>query len=585
MQVFLNGGTLTLSDAFTLENKDTFWVKQTFTDEDTKPVGLRGNEQTFSAKTMLIVDADSRWSVNGEFKGALRFRNFDVSAITDRFPAAYRVTGAISGSLQMSGTSADPKITLRRHESEPAELYLHDMPIDLRWRVRYQNGKWEITEQRYVEVKFGENQLAFSWVMPYQLEVIPFLMELQRAPEDVWADLQQTPMQGVLDIKIADLDMLPSIVPGLSDAAGSSEIHLKLTGTLASPAANGNILFSDIGFQLPEANIRVKEVEGKIELSEAGASVRSFEGSLNEGRFLVTGGVTAPQTRRIWEEPPMVDVSTSLTTTVFEQSGQYRVDLDSMELRLRGGLLDPHLTGNLYISGGYYQQNWEGVRDWLTGVSVKETELVLDYPILRDLHLDAVDITIPDNFRVLSSITGPTDIEIACLGKLVGPINQPIFSGNVLVLNGRVGVVAQTFEFIEGSVISNQSTVDFNPDLNIFLQTPNRIRGVLPRDASTVDLQVYAAVTGTLSNPNFILSAPPETTAEVLTHGDILEFLVHNAALSGALGELTFSVHRPFDEDARYISAEYPLGKNVSIKIETNEKAEHGIDVELKGRF
>ena len=108
---------------------------------------------------------------------------------------------------------------------------------------------------------------------------------------------------------------------------------------------------------------------------------------------------------------------------------------------------------------------------------------------------------------------------------------------------------------------------------------------MLPRDETTVDLQVYASLTGTLNNLNFTLSAPAETTTEVLTHEDILTFLWRNAALSGTLGRFNFSVHRPLEEDARYISAEYPLGKNVSIKIETNEKREHGIDVELKGRF
>ena len=583
--IVLSDGTLVLTKMFTLENKDKFSVKQTFTDEDTKPDGLLGDEQTISAKTTLSIDAESKWSVNGEFDGALRIKNFDVSAITEAWPAPYRVTGALSGSLQMSGTSANPKITVRRHENEPAELYLHDIPIDLRWRIRYQNGKWEITEKRYVEVRFGENQLTFSWTMPYQFEVIPFLTTLQQSPEKVWTELQQTRMRGTLDIILDDLDLLPSVVPGLSSAIGTSQVHVKLTGTMEAPEANGNILFNNIGFQLPDAGIDVKEIEGKIELSEAGAIIKQLDGILNDGRFVIAGSVTAAPDRRIWEKPPTLNLSTGLTSTVFEQQGQYRVDLASTSFRLHGELLRPHLTGCVHIREGYYQQNWEIVRDWLTGVSVKETELVLDYPILRDLHLDGIDINIPDNFRVLSSIIGPTDIEIACLGKLFGPISQPVFNGNVSVLRGKIGIPPQTFEFIEGSTIRNQSTVDFDPELTIFLRTPNRIRGVLPRDESTVDIQVYASVTGTLSNPNFILSAPPETTTEALSHDDIIDFLLRNAALSGALGGFTFSFHRPLDEDARYISAEYPLGKNVSIKIETNEKREHGIDIEFKGRF
>ena len=582
--IVLSDGTLVLTETFTLENRDEFSVKQTFTEEDTKPDGLLGDERTLSAKTTLSIDAESRWSVNGAFDGALRFKNFDVSVITDKWPAPYRVTGALSGSLQMSGTSEDPKITVRRHENEPAELYLHDVPIDLRWRIRYQNGKWEITEKRYVEVQFGGNQLTFSWRMPYKFALIPFLTALQQSPENVWTDFQRRPMYGTLDISVNDLTVLPSVVPGLSAATGTSEVHVKLTGTIETPQVDGGVLFNNIGFKLPEAGLRVEAAGGNIKLSEKGANIR-LEGTLNDGGFLVSGDITAPPDRRIWEKPPTLNVSMGLTSTVFEQPEQYRIELSSTAFGLRGELLRPHLTGELHIRGGYYQQNWENVRDWLTGVSVKETELVLDYPILRDLHLDGIDIDIPDNFRVLSSITGPTDIEIACAGKLFGPLRQPVFSGNVSVLRGKIGIPPQTFEFIEGSTISNQSTVSFDPELNIFLRTPNRIRGVLPRDGSTIDLQVYAAVTGTLSNPNFILSAPPETTTEVLSHDDIIDFLLRNAALSGALGGFTFSFHRPLDEEARYISAEYPLGKNVSIKIETNEKREHGIDIEFKGRF
>ena len=67
----------------------------------------------------------------------------------------------------------------------------------------------------------------------------------------------------------------------------------------------------------------------------------------------------------------------------------------------------------------------------------------------------------------------------------------------------------ETFEFIEdaGSSITNRSLDVFNPELNLSLRTHrNVIRGVLPRDGSTVDLQIHAKFTGTLNNPDFIFS-------------------------------------------------------------------------------
>ena len=212
--VVIRDGAVRLTEPFSLENQDTFSIKQTFSAEDRKPEGVLGDERTLPGKTTLRIDAADIWQTNGEFDVALRVANFDVSALTGALPLSYRFTGALSGSLQLNGTSENPRITLRRHTTDPAELYLHDVPIDLRWRVRYQNGMWEISKKRYVEVTFGENLLTFSWTMPYHLEVIPFITRLQQSPETVWQELQQTPMDGILDIIVIDLDMLPFLVPG-----------------------------------------------------------------------------------------------------------------------------------------------------------------------------------------------------------------------------------------------------------------------------------------------------------------------------------------------------------------------------------
>ena len=588
IQIVLNAGTVTLPKAFILENQYTFLVEQTFTAEDEKPDGVADDVDVYTvedAKTTLSIDAGSQWSVNGEFDAALRFNNFNVSALTDTWPAPYRIRGALSGSLQMSGTSEDPKITLRRHRSEPAELYLRDIPIDLRWRIRYQNGKWEISKKRYVEATFGGNLLTFSWEMPYQLEFVPFLTELQRSPEVIWKELRETDMGGILDINVSDFDILSSVVPGLESPTGTGQVHVELKGTIEAPQAIGAVLFNNISFEFPEADIRAKEIKGRVELSERGATVEQLEGILNDGDFWITGSVKAPPDGRIWENPPTMDLQTSISSALFEQSGKYQINLSSnpTQLHLQGGFDDPSLTGNLNISQGYYEQNWEAVMDWFVGASVSEVDVILDYPILRDLYLD-VDIDIPDNFHVRSSITGPTDIEISSSGgKLIGPIQKPVFNGNVSVLSGRIALIPQTFEFIEGSRITNRSTSDFDPELSIFLRTPNRIRGVLPRDESTVDLEINASLTGTLKNPEFVLSAPNAT--ENLSHEEIMTFLVRNAAFSRAFGGFTFNFHRLHDVDARSISAEYQLRENMSIKIENNEKGEYGVGFEIKGRF
>ena len=584
----LNAGTLTLPEAFILENQHTFPVVQTFTDEDEKPEEVRGDvHKREDAKTTLSIDGGSQWSVNGGFNTALRFKNFDVSAITHTWYAPYRVKGALSGTLQMNGTSKNPKITFRRHESEPAELYLDDIPIDLRWRVRYQNGKWEISKERYAYVNFGGNLLTFSGELPYPIELIPFLTQLQQSPETVWKKFRDTDINGILDGRIEHLSILQSVIPGLKSPTGTSQIHVEFTGTAETPQALGAVRFNNIGFNYPTAGMHVREIEGRIALTEQGATVNNFNGRLNDGVFAITGNVKTPPDGKIWENPPTLDLQASIASMAFEQQGKYGIELDDdpSQFYLQGGFDAPKLTGNINISGGYYKQNWETVRDWLVGASVTEMDLMLGYPILRDLELE-VGIDIADNFEVRSSIAGPTDIKISCAGKLVGPIQKPIYNGNVSVLSGKIVIIPfETFEFIEdaGSSITNRSLDVFNPELNLSLRTPKRIRGVLPRDGSTVDLQIQAKFAGTLNNPDFILSTPDAT--EVLTHEDISAFLVRNISFSHALGPFTFNFHRLNDADARSISAEYQLRENMSIKIESNENSEYGADFEIKGRF
>ncbi|MDE0554435.1 MAG: hypothetical protein OXI24_09495, partial [Candidatus Poribacteria bacterium] len=111
--IVISGGAMTLTEKLSLENQDTFLIKQTFSSEDSKPEGLLGDDRTISGKTTLSIDAADIWQTNGEFDVALRVANFDVSALTDTWPVSYRVTGALSGTLQLNGTSANPKITIR----------------------------------------------------------------------------------------------------------------------------------------------------------------------------------------------------------------------------------------------------------------------------------------------------------------------------------------------------------------------------------------------------------------------------------------------------------------------------------------
>ena len=390
-------------------------------------------------------------------------------------------------------------------------------------------------------------------------------------------------LEGNIRLEMKALEVLPLINPFLQSASGTGTITATVGGTLAAPRLVGSGEFNEVAFELPNAGVSLKDTAVLLNFSETGLNIERLEGKLNRGDFSVTGGIASD-----WLNVKNIALNAYLAGNTFVQPGQYQLNIDSANFHIDGHPTEPRLTGNVNIRAGHYEQDWENVRDWFAGTTVTEAEVALDTPLLRNIQLD-VGINMPSHFHLLSSLGGPTDIEIACFGRLVGPIQQPIFSGDVSILRGKISIFTQIFEFVEGSAISNQSTVDFHPALNISLQTPNPIRGVLLRDGNTADVIVRASITGTLNNTN--LSFVPEmlntTSTEVLTDADIIALLSPGSSISRAFGGITFTLSSGLEPDARHISAEYPLpfSDNMSIKMERDEDGEYGVDFQWERRF
>ncbi len=552
-------------------------------------------------RTVFSGDVGSRWELKGDLDTTVRLKNFDVSALTRRWPPEYRVKGTLSGSLHVDGTAANPRITVRRNKpanrKEKDGIELNGIPVELNGRLRYQTGEWKISTRRPFQVTLGENQLTCVLTVPLELSKIAERFGLDRAVDetDLTRDslVGSTNFVGEIDVAVRNPNMLSFVVPGFRSAKGSGTTHITFFGTLNSPKLSGIARFNDFAVQLPEAGLSLKNTTGHLELLETRVDIKQVEGVLNGGDFALTGSLISPDEQRIWQFPNQatIDVSSELkTTAVFEQQGQYQVVLDSATFHLHGKLSQPTLTGDVNVRSGYYQQNWEDVTDWLTASSeVTEVELALDYPVLRDLVLQ-FGVNISDSFHVLSSVVGPTDVEIACFGRLIGPVQQPIFTGNVSFLRGTVGLFARTFEIVSGSDIRNQSTDTFNPDLNLSLSTAEPLHGVPLRDGSTVDLLVKLAYTGKLDNPNLNISAEAlsASTTYLPTDEEILALLTQRFSISRAFGGITFTF-LPFSHGVkgRNISAEYPLplGRNMSIRVERDEEGEYGVDFQLEGRF
>ena len=526
----------------------------------------------------LIFTCYGRWNMHGEIFASLRLENLNVLAIdpllTDNLPEAYNLSGMLSTHINITGTYAAPEVTV---VLDGDKLTINQANIDeFSFEMQYssEDQRWTIPENSEL-LRIGNNRLICSGHVPYILSI-----------SDLRAESLSLPMALTFTLQMDELGVLHLIDPLIESSNGNGTINATVSGTPNAPQLKGTGEFNQVSLNLSGSPVSFDQLEASFDFTDTGLNIQLLQGQLNGGDFSATGKITSD-----WLTLDEIDIDTSLGTCNFVEPGSYQINLSSGDLHLHGTIEKPILTGDININLGSYEQNWETVRDWFSGSTISEVDrLTFNTPFLRRLKLD-VGIEIPNNFHFLSSLGGPTDIEIDCSGQLTGTIQNPIFIGDVSLLKGRISIITQIFEIDERSIISNRDETAFNPVLDISLKTLNPIRGVLLRDGSTADLAVTATVTGTLENGDIdkaklSFQAEPlnSSTTEVFTDAEILALLSPGNSISRSFGGILFTVSSGLDPNERHIIAEYPLPFNLSIKVEADEKGEFGVDFQLLER-
>ncbi|MDE0485217.1 MAG: hypothetical protein OXI67_21795 [Candidatus Poribacteria bacterium] len=572
----------TLDQQFSLKNPKP--IPMTLEDAGTFRVNGLKLENTIPissdiAEDPLVFSCFGRWNMQGEISANLKLDNFNISILDPLLPKgfreAYQKKGMLSTTIDIKGSYEAPEIIVKcvGHELAINKANIDEFSAELQYSPDDQ--QWEISDDKPI-LRFGRNQLSCSGHVPYLLS----LSKLQAKPLIKEMDVK-------VDLKLDELEILHRIEPLIQSASGIGSINATVSGTPQAPRLKGEGKFSNLKLSISSSPVYFENTNAQFDFTESKLEIETIEGQLNSGDFSARGEIALN-----WVEIDDINLVASLTDCTFTQPRLYEININSDELRLHGKIADMILEGHIRIDSGYYRQdwNWEDVLNAFSAGTVREADLFSYAPILRELDLD-VDIDIPNNFHLRSSTGGNTDIEIACSGQITGAFQEPLFTGNVSILKGKIGIVTQVFEVVEGSTIRNSSTTAFNPELNISLEIPNPIRGVLLRDGSTADLKITATITGILENGDIDkaklnLHAEPlnSSTTEFLTEADVLALLLPGNFFSRSFGGITFTISSGFDPNERHIIAEYPLPKNMSIKVEGDEKGEVGVDIQLLER-
>ncbi len=540
---------------------------------------------TNNEQNPLSFSSYGKWNMQSEILLYMKLANFDLSALNSYFSDinldTYQLNGFISTDINITGTYVDPEIAIVLNGDM---ITLNNANIEeFTGELTYSSTsrRWSITKSNPIQLRVGKNQLTCSGDVPYYLSFA-----------NLKSEVIDEPMEMSIALELDDISLLSDIVPEIESAIGVGSISATLQGTPNSPRLNGTGDLNLVSLILKDSPIYLDDTRGDFEFSETELIIIAVDGQLNEGGFVATGNIGTD-----WFNMQSIDLTASLDNCIITEPGQYEVNVstNANDLHLIGDINKNSqrnliLSGDVIIHSGNYEQNWENVRDWFSGSTVSSVELTFDNTLLDNLQLD-LGIDMPEDFHFLSSLGGTTDIEITCNGRITGLIQEPIFTGDVTILDGKISIVTQEFDIVEGSRITNQDDTAFNPQLDIVLKTQNPIRGVLLEDGSTADLMVIATVTGVLENGDIdkarlSFQADPINSSSTAVFSDayLLSLLLPGSSISRSFGGITFTISSGFDPNERHIIAEYPLPRNMSIKVEGDERGDFGVDIQLLER-
>lgn len=591
---------------------------------------LEDQESTVDEAERLRVMGFGSWELGQKLLFHVEINNLDLGFISGFLPEAYAVRGSLNASLDMRGTDAEPRISFIW---ETPELRVNQADVDqFTGSIVYEDRKIRVSgkQDSDAHLSVGKNRAALSVIIPFHLSLLEFKAE--PLPADI---------EGGLDITIEDLEFLSLIFPQFAFTEGMGFLNATLGGRFDSPMLKGSSSLREFAFELPNSHISLANGTAHLNLTENGVVIQRITGDMNGGTFEINGMIQSN-----WFDVRNVDLVAEFSEgTTFRKPGLYEVECQSVNLQMKGDITTeghlelPPITGSIRVKTGTYKQDWKQlVQDLVDKEAEVQFEVWFDYPVVRHLRLD-VDVTAPNNFWVESNVgevvttIGEIAIETAVNGEVVGPVQKPIFSGRVDLLEGELYLFGDhQFEIREGSYVENRSALEFNPWYEITAETVEPIRSVqvpaADRQLHTRDIRVTVHLSGYLEDKQ-----PPEFEVEVLRKGtgedyqqltqqQILAILMFNRSspLESYLGSriakvagfsetrvdlsadnfeqsrflltkelsdrlsLTYSSTLQLHTEPR-IEVEYQIRRHFYIKGERNEHGKYGLDLKLERRF
>jgi translocation and assembly module TamB len=379
---------------------------------------------------------------------------------------------------------------------------------DLRLAMAASDGTWHFTQA----------------VAGANLGVLAGAQSLRVSPQATWP-APQTPMQGVLEWRVADLGVWAPFTPPGWRVGGMLRTSAALGGRFGAPEIEGRMEGSGLALRNLLQGVDLRDGELALSLRGIDARIERFEFKGGDGTLRLAGGATlgADPVTNLQLVAQRFRVLGRADRRIVA-SGEATLALDRSSLALEGrfsvdeGLIDvsrgdaPSLDDDITVRGGRHAQRPAPPAS-TAGTDAPDSDAAT--PARRSARPVAVRLGVQvDLGRQLRLRGRGLDTRLAGVLAVSAPGGRLALNGQVSAQDGSYAAYGQKLE-IERGVVSFVGPAE-NPRLDIFAVRPN------------LDVKVGVLVGGTAQAPRVRLVSEPE-----MSDYDKLSWLVLGRASDG----------------------------------------------------
>ncbi|MDI6638008.1 MAG: translocation/assembly module TamB domain-containing protein [Bacillota bacterium] len=425
-------------------------------------------------------------------------RGFNASVLSNLLGVGYAVSGVLDLAAKIEGTSSDPSATVAMQLTDGAVERVRFDAITA--RMLFRGGVITIEEGEIVQ---GRHSASVTGRVP--------LAGKQLAAFGITPPKRQENLDLAIRMKDASLVLLMMVSDQIEWSEGTTNVDLRVTGSLNDPQLHGHVRVSDGTVKLAPLGDALKDMTARVVFNGTEASIEEFSCRLGDGSISASGTVGL-----VSSEGPKLDVRVS-SKRARVNTGLIRALVDA-HLAVYGSARRPLLSGDIKLTKAEVAPSGFG------SASVPfDADLALTVSTEGDLRVRTKIMDVPASGRL----------------KVGGTLKQPTLAGRMEAHRGW-------FAYFGNEFTVREAAAEFRED-----------GGVMPY------LEVQAEThAGTTSIYLTLKGMPPDGLAMDLTSSppksrdEILALLNYPGALAKILegdveGAMKEEIARIFDQELR----------------------------------